>query len=141
MIDPQAIPLRSFTEPDTIRLISTAYIDEPALRPLADDDDDLDLLERIEALTSARRGFDAPIPGGVVPDELLTEAYGYGWTYINAAFCYTRTTGNRFNGPHRGAWYATYGAHAAAAAQAGNRLASVARIGRGWRVRERHPLS
>ena len=43
------------------------------------------------------------------PDELLTEHHGYGWTYVNAAFCYTRETGNRFNGPDRGAWYATWG--------------------------------
>ncbi|MEL6467686.1 MAG: RES family NAD+ phosphorylase, partial [Pseudomonadota bacterium] len=43
---------------------------------------------------------------------------GYGWTYINAAFCYTRATGNRFNGPERGAWYASYGEDAALTAQA-----------------------
>ena len=50
--------------------------------------------------------------------ELLTAAAGYGWTYINAAFCYTRATGNRFNGPERGAWYASYGEDATLTAQA-----------------------
>lgn len=107
-----------FTEPTTIHLISTAYIDEPAMVPLADDEDDLAILEEIEGLTSARRTVTLPVPGGLDPAELLTAAAGYGWTYINAAFCYTRATGNRFNGPERGAWYASYGEDAALTAQA-----------------------
>ncbi len=107
-----------FTDPSTIRLISTAYIDEPAMAPLADDADDLAILEEIEGLTSARLTAALPIPGGLDPAELLTEAHGYGWTYVNAAFCYTRVTGNRFNGPERGAWYASYGETATETAQA-----------------------
>lgn len=107
-----------FTAPSTIRLISTAYIDEPAMAPLADDADDLAILEEIEGLTSARLAVTLPIPGGLDPAELLTEAHGYGWTYVNAAFCYTRATGNRFNGPERGAWYASYGETAIETAQA-----------------------
>lgn len=43
-----------FNEPATVRLISTAYIDEPAVKPLADDDDEIDILNRLEAITSAR---------------------------------------------------------------------------------------
>lgn len=107
-----------FTDPATVRLISTAYIDEPAMAPLADNDEDLAILEAIEGLTSARQTANLPIPGGLNPAELLTEAAGYGWTYVNAAFCYTRATGNRFNGPERGAWYASYGAAAVETAQA-----------------------
>lgn len=112
MIDTSSIPVVDFTEHITVRLISTAYIDEPALAPLIDDEDELAILEEIEGLTSARRGFIEVVPVGVNPEELLTAAHGYGWTYINAAFCYTRATGNRFNGPERGAWYATYGENA-----------------------------
>ncbi|MEL6693684.1 MAG: RES family NAD+ phosphorylase [Pseudomonadota bacterium] len=107
-----------FTDPTTVRLISTAYIDEPAMGPLADDEEELAILEDIEGLTSARRSVTLPLPGGLDPDELLTEAAGYGWTYVNAAFCYTRATGNRFNGPERGAWYASYGADSVDTAQA-----------------------
>ena len=107
-----------FTDPTTIRLISTAYIDEPAMAPLADDEDDLAILEEIEGLTSARRTVRLLIPGGLNPSELLTAAAGYGWTYINAAFSYTRKTGNRFNGSDRGAWYASYGEGAIETAQA-----------------------
>ncbi|MEL6466883.1 MAG: RES family NAD+ phosphorylase [Pseudomonadota bacterium] len=107
-----------FTEPTTVRLISTAYIDEPAMAPLGDTEEDLAILEGIEGLTSARRTVTLPIPGGLDPAELLTAAAGYGWTYVNAAFCYTKATGNRFNGPDRGAWYASYGETAIETAQA-----------------------
>lgn len=37
---------------------------------------------------------------------------------VNAAFCYTKATGNRFDGPERGAWHASYGDHSVATAQA-----------------------
>lgn len=87
------------------------------MAPLADNKRELAILEEIEGLTSARQSLRLPIPGGLDPDELLTEAAGYGWTYVNAAFCYTRATGNRFNGPERGAWYASYGEAAIETAQ------------------------
>ena len=109
MINPDDLETVNFTQSDTKRLVSTAYIDEPALSPLVDDEDDLEFIEEIEGLTSARRETGIPLPADVVSEELLTEADGYGWTYVNAAFCYTRTSGNRFNGPTRGAWYAAWG--------------------------------
>jgi len=109
VINASEIPIREFVEANTTRLISTAYIDEPALAPLADDDDELAFLEELEGLSSSRRGLPEFIPSGVDPSELVNEHHGYGWTYINAAFCYTRESGNRFSGPERGAWYATWG--------------------------------
>lgn len=118
MIRAEDLDQVAFTDPTTLRLIPTAYIDEPAMAPLVDDADDLAILEELEGLTSARRNVALPVPGGLDPTELLTAAAGYGWTYVNAAFCYTRTTGNRFNGPDRGAWYACYGPDAVQAAQA-----------------------
>lgn len=36
---------------------------------------------------------------------------------MNVAFCYTRSSGNRFNGPDRGAWYAAWGDQAIETAQ------------------------
>ena len=109
MINLDNLEIVNFTQSDTVRLISTAYIDEPALLPLVDDEDALQFIEEIEALTSSRRQTGIPLPSGVDPKELLGEADGYGWTYVNAAFCYTRSGGNRFNGPSRGAWYAAWG--------------------------------
>lgn len=118
MSEANAIPVRDFTCQTTVRLISTAYIEEPALAPLADNEAERAILEELEGLTSARRTASLPRPQGLEPDELASPAQGYGWTYINAAFCYTRPSGNRFNGPERGAWYATYGKAAAETAQA-----------------------
>ena len=58
------------------------------------------------------------MPGGLKPGQFLTEADGYGWTYVNAAFGYPKPAGSRFNGPERGAWYAAYGESAAETVQA-----------------------
>lgn len=117
MINRVDIPAVDFTHAYTVRLIPTAYIDEPAMAPLADDDDELSFLAELEELTSSRQGSGIPLPIGVSSEELVTEYHGYGWTYINAAFCYTRTTGNRFNTVERGAWYAAYGENAVETAQ------------------------
>lgn len=108
MINVSDLPVCDFVEANTTRLISTAYIGEPALAPLADDEDELAILEELEGLSSSRRGLPDFIPDGVHPDELVNEHHGYGWTYVNAAFCYSRETGNRFSGAERGAWYATW---------------------------------
>ena len=116
-MDVSSLPVREFTDPATIRLISTACINEPALAPLADTDAERAILEEIEGLTSARRTMAMPRPPGIAAEELLTEAHGYGWTLVNAAFCYARATGNRFSGPERGAWYAAHGPGAAETAQ------------------------
>lgn len=100
-----------------MRLISMAYIDEPALAPLCDDAEDLAVLTALEGLTSARLSSVA-LPHGVSPSELLNSSFGYGWTYINAAFCHVRPPGNRFNGEDRGAWYCAFGPTAAETCQA-----------------------
>ncbi|MDB5524837.1 MAG: hypothetical protein JWM58_2600 [Rhizobium sp.] len=104
-------------EPAAIRLIPTAHITEPALRPLADNDQDRALLAELEGLTSSRLSMPM-MPAGVVASELLTEAAGHGHSYVNAAFCYVRPDGNRFNGGDRGAWSCTIGENAARTAQA-----------------------
>lgn len=90
-----------------MRLICTADVSEPAIAPFADGVDELKVLETVEQPTSVRRDAEMPLPSGGRRSELLTGARGYGWTYINAAFCYTRPTDSRFNGPEIGSWYAT----------------------------------
>lgn len=111
------LPVTPFVDADTIRLISTAYIDEPALKPLCDDDSDLAILAALEGMTSARLSRVA-VPIGVNPSELLNPSSGYGWTYINAAFCHARPPGNRFNDADRGAWYCAFGPLATETCQA-----------------------
>lgn len=78
------------------------------MQPLADTEAALELLESIERKTSLRQNEEMPLPPDVTKGELLTPAYGYGWTYVNAAFCYARPTGSRFNSSDRGAWYAAF---------------------------------
>lgn len=118
MIPVGDIPTEPFTQPNTIRLIPQAYIQEPAMDPLVDGEVELDFLAAFERLTSGRQNETIPLPADVLPSELLTAAHGYGYSYVNSAFCYTRSTGNRFNGSARGAWYATYGDNAVETAQA-----------------------
>ena len=111
------IPEIEFVQGRTVRLISTAYITEPAVAPLADDEEDLEILHELESLTSARLGSLA-LPLDVDSSELLNESYGFGWTYINAAFCHAKPPGNRFNDEDRGAWYAAFGTDDAGTAEA-----------------------
>ena len=117
MISLHDIPVTDFVDNHTIRLIATAHVDEPVLTPLADDAEALDIIEKIENLTSARGNLIGSLPAGIASEELLTAAHGHGWALVNAAFCHTRPAGSRFNGPERGAWYASHGAAATETAQ------------------------
>lgn len=112
MIRAADLPVRDIVEPATIRLVTAGYLDKPAMALLADNPSELAILEEVEGLTAGLTPFSPAMPAGIQPGELLTEADGYGWAYVNAAFCRTRPTGNRFNGPERGAWYASYGNNA-----------------------------
>lgn len=101
-----AFDVQFIDEQDTHRLLSSAYVDEPAIAPLCDDEGEKAILDRLEARTSNRLlGQDGQLDE-VDKRELLTEAFGYGWSFVNAAFSYTRIGGNRFNREGRGAWYA-----------------------------------
>lgn len=82
----------------TVRLIPTANYKPPVLRALVDSDAEADQLARLEMFTSKR----------VNTPSLTGDYTGWGMTYINAAFVYTRRGGNRFNGEDRGAWYAGF---------------------------------
>lgn len=82
----------------TVRLIPTCYYKPPVLKALVDDDAEMAILAELEGLTSER----------VANPSLLGQYEGWGRTYIDAAFRYTREGGNRFNGEDRGAWYAGF---------------------------------
>jgi hypothetical protein len=89
----------------TVRLVSTARLRESVLKSLVADDAELRVLEEIEGATSTRllaqdRGF----------ASLAANEFVFGVpnaAFINASFAYAKPQElNRFNGPHRGAWYA-----------------------------------
>jgi hypothetical protein len=102
---PEGFPVDVYAFPRTIRLVSTARLRPPVLRPLIDDDSELAALAELEGATSARLiGQDIGI-GGTNPKELL---FGVPHAiFINASFAYAKPRVlSRFNGPARGAWYA-----------------------------------
>ena len=100
------LPLAPVAEPATVRLIPTAYFKPPVLRSLVDDEEELKVLEDIEALTNRRQRAQKTGLRDLDARELVFAAWGH--THINAAFSYTRPEGNRFNGPGRGAWYCAF---------------------------------
>ena len=85
MISLHDIPVTDFADNHAIRLIATAYVDEPALAPLADDAEALDIIEEVESLTSARGDSIGSLPAGVASEELLTAAHDHGWALVNRA--------------------------------------------------------
>ena len=96
-----------------VRLVSETHYKPPVLGPLVDTDDEMENLAEFEGETSSRRiaehkGGPALVRRASVD---VSQAHGlsvYGQSLINAAFTYTRSTGNRFNGKDWGAWYCSY---------------------------------
>ena len=96
-----------------VRLIPETRHKPPVLRGLTDSDEEAQILAELEGETSQR--FIAERDGSPAIDrrELAfarrqRDLQVYGQSHINAAFSYPRSTGNRFNGAERGAWYCSY---------------------------------
>jgi len=96
-----------------VRLISETHHKPPVLRGLVDSDDEADILAEIEGETSARLIAEAQGSPALDRRELAFARRShdltlYGQSHINAAFTYTRPSGNRFNTGDRGAWYCAW---------------------------------
>lgn len=96
-----------------VRLISETHHKPPTLRGLVDTDDEAAILAELEGETSARMTAEKEGSPSLDRRELVFARRAhdlkvYGQSHINAAFTYTRPTGNRFNGGDRGAWYCSY---------------------------------
>lgn len=73
---------------------------------LAADDDQLQELFELEGATNDRLLGEANLLPGISVHELL---FGVAYAHIvNATFTHAHPAGSRFNGPERGAWYATF---------------------------------
>ncbi len=105
---PAALPgkVTNLHQADTVRLIPSARLKPPALAALADSDEELAALARLESATHGRLQAQAEGLAGLDPRELVFGVPNH--TFINAAFAYTRPGGNRFNDETRGAWYAAF---------------------------------
>lgn len=101
----QALPLAREAFPRTVRLVASARLREAVLTPLADSQDELDLLAEIEAATSSRRIAEDRGLNALASDELV---HGVPHAhFINASFAYAKPRAPmRFNPATRGAWYA-----------------------------------
>lgn len=96
-----------------VRLIPETRHKPPVLRGLVDTDEEAAILAELEGETSAR--LIAEREGSLELDrrELAFARRShdlklYGQSHINAAFTYTRRSGNRFNTGERGAWYCAW---------------------------------
>jgi hypothetical protein len=107
------VRIASVNDRALVRLIPETRHRPPVLRGLVDSDEEAAILAEIEGETSAR--LIAERDGGPALDrrELAfvrraRDLRLYGQSHINAAFAYTRATGNRFNAGDRGAWYCAW---------------------------------
>lgn len=96
-----------------VRLIPETRHKPPVLRGLVDDDAEAEILAELEGLTSARLVAEREGSPALDRRELAFARRAhdlkiYGESHINAAFTYTRPSGNRFNAGDRGAWYCAY---------------------------------
>lgn len=96
-----------------VRLIPETYHKPPVLRGLVDTDAEAAILAELEGRTSARLIAERDGTAALDRRELAFARRShdlalYGQSHINAAFAYTRPTGNRFNGGDRGAWYCAW---------------------------------
>jgi len=96
-----------------VRLVPETHHKPPVLRGLVDSDDEMAILAELEGETSARLIAEREGSGAIDRRELAfarrtDDLALYGRSHVNAAFTYTRPTGNRFNTGDRGAWYCAW---------------------------------
>ena len=118
-----------------VRLIPETRHKPPVLRGLVDSDDEAAILAEIEGETSARLIAERDGTPALDRRELAFARRArdlrlYGQSHINAAFAYTRPTGNRFNAGDRGAWYCAWDVLTSAAEVGFHRTRELGFVGR-----------
>lgn len=93
---------------DTHRLIPSRYLPggDSVLVAIADDDEHLQALFELDAVTNDRLLAGARLLAGIGIEELVAGVPNA--AVVNAAFCHAHPLGARFSGPDRGAWYAAF---------------------------------
>jgi hypothetical protein len=102
------LPIRLIRQADTHRLVPSRHLpagDSVFVR-IADDDVHLAAIFELDAATNERLLAERGLAAGIGPDELLAAVPNA--SIVNAAFCHPHPLGSRFNGPERGAWYASF---------------------------------
>ncbi len=122
-------PLRLVRQYDTHRLIPSEYREEGArlLVRIADDDQHLvNILELGEATNDRPLAENNLLPGIGLHELVFGVPYA---AIVNAAFCHAHPLGSRFNGPERGAWYASFELETAHAEVAFHKAVELAEVG------------
>jgi len=107
------VRITSINDRALVRLIAETHLKPPVLRGLVDTDQEAAILAELEGRTSARLIAERDGSPALDRRELAFARRShdlklYGQSHINAAFSYTRPTGNRFNSADRGAWYCAW---------------------------------
>lgn len=113
---------------DTHRLIPSRYREASVLSRIADDDEHLEDIFRLDHATNDRLLAENHLLPGIGIHELVFDVPHY--RTVNAAFCHAHPLGSRFNGHERGAWYAAFELKTAQAEIAFHRSVDLAEIGR-----------
>jgi hypothetical protein len=112
---------------DTHRLVPSKFSDGSVLARIADNDAHLQDIFDLDNATNDRLLAESNELPGIGIDELV-----FGVPYhriVNAAFCHPHPLGSRFNGPHRGAWYAAFEMKTAQAEVAFHKSVELAEVG------------
>ena len=127
MTDPPVSLVRQF---DTHRLVLSRHLpqSDSVLVPIADDEAHLQAIFELDTATNDRLLASQQLLPGIGVEELV-----FGVPHaaiINAAFCHPHPLGSRFNGPHRGAWYAAFELQTSQAEVGFHKSVQLAEIGR-----------
>jgi RES domain len=122
-------PVRRVHQVDTHRLIPSRYLPkgDSVLTLIADDDAHLAALFELDNATNDRLRGEAGLLPGIGRDELLAGVPHA--SIVNATFCHPHPLGSRFNGPERGAWYASFELETSQAEVAFHKSVELAEIG------------
>ena len=115
---------------DTHRLVPSRHLpqSDSVLVAISDDDAHLQAIFELDAATNDRLLAGRRSLPGIGVDELVSGVPHA--AVINAAFCHPHPLGNRFNGPHRGAWYAAFDVETSQAEVGFHKSVQLSEVGR-----------
>jgi hypothetical protein len=120
-------PVRLVRANDTSRLVPSKHAEETVLARIAEDDAQLQDLFALDQATNDRLLAENDRTPGMPGHELV---FGVPWfRIVNAAFCHPHPNGSRFNGPDRGAWYASFDVETAQAEVAHHKWIELSEVG------------
>lgn len=115
---------------DTHRLVPSRHLpqNDSVLVAISDDDAHLQAIFELDAATNDRLLAGRRLLPGIGVDELVSGVPHA--AVINAAFCHPHPLGGRFNGPHRGAWYAAFDVETSQAEVGFHKSVQLSEVGR-----------